>query len=139
MNEADALQLEILLIHLYGRIDIKTGNLRNRTSGGDGVSGYKHSDESRKQMSITRQNMSEITRQKMAESKKGNQNALGNKGGHGRRSDEVKKKMSDAQKFRFQNNPKIGKKLSQETKDKISKSNKGHHYSPKTEFKKKIL
>ena len=41
MNEADAFQLEMLLIHLYGRIDLGTGCLRNRTDGGDGATGGK--------------------------------------------------------------------------------------------------
>jgi hypothetical protein len=39
MNEADAFQLEMLLIHLYGRIDLGVGILRNKTFGGDGASG----------------------------------------------------------------------------------------------------
>jgi hypothetical protein len=38
MNDADALQLEMLFIHLYGRLDIGTGCLRNRTDGGEGCS-----------------------------------------------------------------------------------------------------
>ena len=42
MNEADAFQLEMLLIHLHGRIDRKTGYLRNRTDGGEGVVGSDH-------------------------------------------------------------------------------------------------
>lgn len=36
MNEADAFQLEILLIYLYGRIDSGTGILKNKQSGGQG-------------------------------------------------------------------------------------------------------
>lgn len=39
MFEKDALQLEMLLIYLYGRIDLGTGCLRNLTDGGDGTSG----------------------------------------------------------------------------------------------------
>lgn len=39
MAEKDALQAEMLLIHLYGRIDVGTGCLRNRTDGGEGTSG----------------------------------------------------------------------------------------------------
>jgi len=39
MNEADAFQLEMLLINLYGRVDLGTGCLRNLTDGGDGSVG----------------------------------------------------------------------------------------------------
>ena len=39
LNEADAFQLEILLIHFYGRVDKKTGCLHNCTDGGDGMVG----------------------------------------------------------------------------------------------------
>lgn len=46
MNEADALQLEMLLIKQFGRIDLKTGCLRNMTAGGEGKSGHKRSKES---------------------------------------------------------------------------------------------
>ena len=45
MNEADAFQLEMLLIHLYGRIDLDSGCLRNKTDGGDGTSGRVVSTE----------------------------------------------------------------------------------------------
>ena len=36
LSEVDALQAEMFLIHLYGRVDLGTGCLRNRTDGGDG-------------------------------------------------------------------------------------------------------
>ena len=39
MNEADAFQAEILLIAKYGRIDLGTGCLRNKTAGGEGCRG----------------------------------------------------------------------------------------------------
>lgn len=52
LNEADAFQLEILLINLHGRIDLGTGILRNLTNGGDGSSGWVASDETRKKMSL---------------------------------------------------------------------------------------
>jgi hypothetical protein len=39
MLEAEALQLEMLLIHLYGRYDLKSGCLHNRTNGGESNSG----------------------------------------------------------------------------------------------------
>lgn len=45
MNEPDAHQLEMLLIHVHGRIDIGTGCLRNLTDGGEGKRGNKQSPE----------------------------------------------------------------------------------------------
>lgn len=39
LSEADAFQIEVLLIHFWGRIDTAVGCLRNHTNGGEGVSG----------------------------------------------------------------------------------------------------
>ena len=39
-TEADSLVAEIFLISYYGRLDVGTGCLRNRTGGGDGSSGW---------------------------------------------------------------------------------------------------
>jgi NUMOD3 motif len=60
MNEADALQAEMLLIHLHGRIDKGTGCLWNRTDGGEftpafrgavcPMKGKKHSAKARARM-----------------------------------------------------------------------------------------
>ena len=47
MTEPDAFQSEMLLISLYGRIDLGTGCLRNRTDGGEGLYGQVFSSEHR--------------------------------------------------------------------------------------------
>ena len=45
LSENEALELEKDLIRIIGRYDEKTGPLTNKTEGGDGVSGYKWTEE----------------------------------------------------------------------------------------------
>lgn len=45
LSEIDALQTEVLYIYLHGRADLGKGCLRNFTNGGEGVSGFRPSEE----------------------------------------------------------------------------------------------
>lgn len=97
LTEQEAFSLEKYCIALYGRIDRGTGILRNLSDGGDGPSGVIFSEERRSQI---------------AESSRGRAHPL-----------EVRRKIADAQMG--PKNHMWGKNVSQETREKISKANKG--------------
>jgi hypothetical protein len=107
MSEEDAFNLETELIAKYGRKDLGTGILKNKTEGGDGAS---HSPETRAKLSKAgkgkvpwNKGLSAATDKRVkrnAESKKGqvfSEEAKKNMSGY-KISDEAKQRMSSGQK-----------------------------------------
>jgi len=73
LTDIGALALERRMIRWYGRKDLGTGILRNKTDGGEGISGYKHSITDRQKISISCQGriITEETRKKISAANKG--------------------------------------------------------------------
>jgi hypothetical protein len=73
LTEEEAIKHEIYMIAVLGRKDNNSGILRNLTNGGDGISGYSHTEEAKK--SIGKKNSAKTrtkeTRAKIAEAVKG--------------------------------------------------------------------
>ncbi len=117
LTEDRAFRHEIYMISVFGRKDLGTGILHNRTDGGEGCSGRKCTEESKRKISESNKGKkrSEETKRKVSESKKGE-----------KRSEEFKRNLSKFWK---------GKPLSEEHKRKISEAKKGKTYSEEAKRK----
>lgn len=107
LTEKEAFKHEKYMIGVFGRKDLGTGILHNKTDGGEGASGYSHSEEIRRKISEGKKNPSDETRRKISEGNKGKT-----------LSAETRKKISEAKK---------GKPLSEETRKNLSKVRKGEN------------
>lgn len=137
LTEENAFYWERYWIKYIGRRITKEGPLCNITEGGEGSSGYKHTNETKRKIGLAsaRRKRSKETRYKISEANKGkhahlfgrlvseetrNKISKSNQGHISSlkgipRSDEVRQKISIAQK---------GKIVSEETKQKMRKSHK---------------
>ena len=129
LTEEEAFLLEKLYILMFGRVDLGTGILRNKSDGGDGSSGYIVSPEERKRRS---ERMKGVTRpqwiyDKIAASNTGKKasaetRAKQSAARKGRKcTEEHKRKVSEAKK---------GFKHTDEAKQKMSAARKGKQLSP---------
>lgn len=107
--EQQALMLEKKVIEFYGRLDTKSGPLRNHTEGGQGISGFRWKRGSLSPEHIEKLKVSFRKRRPHPQ------------------TPETREKIRQ---------PLTGGTRSLECREKISRAKLGKHCSPKTEFKK---
>ena len=119
LTEKEAFRHERYMIAVFGRKDLKTGILRNKSNGGEGSSGIVVTEETRKKLREANlgKKYSEKTRKKLRKAKGGKNHPL-----YGKKHSEKTKKLQSKVK-KGKNNPFYGKKHSQEWVDNLIKLN----------------
>ena len=144
LTELGALALERRMISWYGRQDLGTGILRNRTDGGDGSAGIIPWNLGKKTGSY----LTKAGRKKVSDANKGvpkNHGAKVSAGLKGKpKSEEHKRKLSEASKGNVpwnkgktgvQESARKGVKVSDEVRAKMSKAHKGKENTPEQKAK----
>ena len=131
--EEEAFKHEVYMIAVFGRIDLGTGILHNRTDGGEGVSGWVASEETRRKQSEAHKGRthSQKSRKKIGDIHRGKvlSNKTKRKIGETRKErgytcpEELKKHFSKL--YTGEGNPNYGKKHSPQTLKKISEGTRG--------------
>ena len=126
LSQQEAFDLEVKLIKQYGRKDLGTGILRNKTNGGEGPAGLKQTDEHKEKISnalkgIVRSPLTKERKQHLSKAMTGRP-----------KSEETKLKLSAAHNIR--SNP-VGAKRSEETKNRMRLAQLGKKHSEETKQK----
>ena len=124
LTEEQAFYLEEYYIAGYGRRDLGLGPLCNLTNGGEGTSGYSHSNETKRKLrnAFKGRAISAEQKQKISDTLKGHSVSAG-----------ARQKMSAAKKGKSTWNK--GKKMPNAQKQKISDAHKGCVHSAETKRK----
>jgi len=122
LTEGEAFKHEIYMIVVFGRKDLGTGILHNRTDGGEGVSGIN--EETKRKLSEANTGENNPNFGKSTSDKTRRKQSIANTGKSP--SEETRKKLSEALK---------GRTLSNETRKKLSETLTGRTHSEKTRKK----